>query len=300
MNEDNADLMEKLEETQIFLKQFKEFSHYSETDLAGVIIDVSDSFCELLGYKKIELIGQTHSIIKHPKEDTAKYRQLWKNLSEGKSWIGELRCVDKEGKDVWYNTNIFPRINTNNETIGYVAKRYNIADQKHAELLSITDDLTSLYNRRYFNKIFCKEKERALREKNNLIFIMIDIDYFKLYNDTYGHLQGDEALKQIASAIQKSSRRANDFSFRLGGEEFCIITSGMEKEKAIFYGESILQEIQSLKISHEKSPYGFLTVSMGIYIFHPNYFLECKEIYKLADEALYEAKNSGRNRLHIL
>lgn len=300
MNEDNKDLMKELKETEIFLKQFKEFSHYSETDLRGVIIDVSDSFCELLGYKKNELIGQTHSIIKHPKENDSKYRQLWEKIQKGESWIGELRCIDRHGNDIWYNTNIFPRINTNNETIGYVAKRYNIADQKHAELLSITDDLTSLYNRRYFNKIFCQEKERALREKNNLIFIMIDIDYFKLYNDTYGHLQGDEALKQIALTIQKSSRRANDFSFRLGGEEFCIITSGMQKNKAICYGKNILQQIRHLQIIHEKSPYGFLTVSMGIYISLPTYLLECKEIYKLADEALYKAKNDGRNQLHIL
>lgn len=280
-----------------FLKPFKEFSFYSETDLNGIITEISDSYSNLVGYKKEDLIGQKHSILKHPLEDNNKYKEIWENITNGKNWIGELRCIDKLGNDVWYKTIIFPKRNKEREIIAYAAKRQDITDKKYMELLSITNDLTGLYNKRFFKQTILNEKNRVKRTNQNLIFLMIDVDYFKKYNDSYGHLKGDEALKQVANVLKSNTKRVNDFAFRLGGEEFSILTSDLTFEKTFNYAEKIRTSIEELRIKNENSEYKNLTVSIGIFILEKNDYYNCDEIYKFADIALYKAKNSGRNKV---
>ncbi len=201
-----------------FLEQCKELSYGSKTDKYGVIIDISKSFCDVIGYKKEELIGKKHSILKHPLEDENKYKDLWETIINGNIWIGELRCLDKNKKDVWYKTTIFPQKNIEGKIVAYVAKRQDITDQKLFEDLSITDTLTNLYNRRYFNKIVDGEINRAKRFDKNFIIMMIDVDNFKIYNDAFGHLNGDNVLIKIAEILKTFTQRANDYAFRLGGD----------------------------------------------------------------------------------
>ena len=105
------------EELKLFIKPFKEFSFYSETDLDGKITDISDSLCELLGFTREELIGQNHSILKHPSENPLKYVEIWQTISKGKIWTGELRCLDKFGHDIWYKSIIFPKKDINGNII---------------------------------------------------------------------------------------------------------------------------------------------------------------------------------------
>lgn len=173
---------------------------------------------------------------------------------------------------------------------------------KELEKLSITDDLTKLYNRRYFNEVFSNELSRAIRDKNSFVCIMFDIDYFKLYNDTYGHLKGDEVLINISKSVQNSLKRSQDFLFRVGGEEFCIITSNMEKDKVITYVNFIKDNIEELKIKHEKNKASqYVTASFGIaYISQVKNHLFEDKIYAVADEALYRAKTNGRNKVEII
>ena len=290
----------EVEELKLFIKPFKEFSFYSETDLDGNITDISDSLCDLLGFNKEELIAKKHSIIKHPSENPLKYVKIWQTISKGKIWIGELRCKHKFGHDIWYKSIIFPKKDINGVIVGYGAKRQDITDRKIAELQSITDDLTNLYNKRFFKQIFSNERNRAKRNKKNLVLLMLDIDNFKKYNDMYGHFEGDKALKKVASIIRSNAKRANDFGFRLGGEEFAIITSNLSTDKIMKYSQKIRESIFNQKIIHKDNlDIGFLSVSIGVFNLEIKDSYCCDEIYKFADIALYRAKNSGRNKVVV-
>ena len=168
------------------------------------------------------------------------------------------------------------------------------------EVLSITDGMTKLYNRRYFDKVFSDELNRAKRKKHNFIFTMFDVDHFKQYNDTYGHDNGDKVLIQIAKVMQNFTHRANEFAFRIGGEEFCIITSEIDEETALKYIYKLMVAIEDSKIKHSgNSASEYVTASFGLIIidFEQEHKLSTQEIYKMADNALYEAKESGRNNV---
>jgi len=183
----------------------------------------------------------------------------------------------------------------------------NIA-KTHKELLllneelkniSITDALTGIYNRRYFDLIMPNELSKARRDKKNFVFAMVDIDNFKKYNDTYGHDKGDEALMAVAKELGKDLRRASDYVFRLGGEEFGIILSGIDKEKTKLLLENIRKKIENLKIPHEKNPPKVVTISIGICFVESKNSMSEKEIIKNADELLYRAKEDGRNMIKL-
>ncbi|QKF73773.1 response regulator receiver-modulated diguanylate cyclase (PAS domain) [Aliarcobacter faecis] len=280
-------------------KTFKEFSFYSETDLNGNIIEVSDSLCELTGYRKEQLIGQKHSILKHPNDEYIKYQDLWKTIISGNSWCGELQINDKSGNSIWYRTIIFPKMDSCGKIVAYGAKRQDITDKIEFERLSMTDSLTGLHNRRYFDKIFKNEINRAKRIKEDLILMIIDIDKFKLYNDYYGHLNADEVLKKIANILQMNYNRANDFIFRLCKEEFAILTSSDNSEKALLYVEKMRKEIENTKINHIKTENKILTISIGIFVLRPEDNFTENEIYDFADIALYKAKKALGNKVII-
>lgn len=130
--------------------------------------------------------------------------------------------------------------------------------------------------------------------------MMIDIDYFKQYNDTYGHHQGDTALISVANSLKKSLKRPEDYVFRLGGEEFCVITSEINKEGTLELEKRIKSNIESLLIEHIGSKCSsYLTASIGIKIVSDDLYLDYDDIYKLADDALYEAKDEGRNKIIV-
>lgn len=169
---------------------------------------------------------------------------------------------------------------------------------KLIEKLSITDELTSLYNRRHFNDIFTRELSRAKREKKPLAFLMFDVDFFKVYNDTYGHQKGDSALKELGHLLRNFCKRGSDFAFRLGGEEFGMIFSEESFEQALAFAQKIRKEVEDLGIVHTKSSVSdMLTISIGLVYFKEIGSVNENEIYKQVDEALYKAKAGGRNRV---
>lgn len=166
--------------------------------------------------------------------------------------------------------------------------------------ISITDPLTQLYNRRYFNAMFEKEIRRAAREEKYFSFIMLDIDHFKQFNDTYGHKKGDEALQRVAERLKSLLKRPSDYAFRLGGEEFGIMLYDMDKEQAVAFAEKIRHEIETTKIPHEKnSASKFLTISLGLINLLPSQTIHPDFLMVAADEALYAAKESGRNQVRL-
>ena len=165
--------------------------------------------------------------------------------------------------------------------------------------LSIKDGLTEIYNRRHFDESLINEWFRSLRSETSLSLILCDIDYFKQYNDNYGHQAGDECLKIIARLVEDYARRAGDVAARYGGEEFALILPDTNSETAGHIAEQIRTAIESQRIPHKTVRGGVVTISLGAASIVPSRVNQPAELVKMADEALYEAKNTGRNRVVI-
>jgi len=162
--------------------------------------------------------------------------------------------------------------------------------------LSITDELTGLYNRRYFKERFEREVVRAQRYNRPLTVLMIDIDYFKNFNDVNGHLMGDEILKRVAHTLESNIRKA-DLLARYGGEEFVVILPEIDKNHAMQVAEKLRATIEKKRFPKpENQPGKNLTISVGVAAF-PNDSTEARELLDFADRALYKAKAAGRNRV---
>lgn len=164
--------------------------------------------------------------------------------------------------------------------------------------LAFVDSLTQIFNRRYFDQRFAKEIGRAQRYQRAMSVLMIDIDYFKNYNDLLGHLAGDEALRQVADLLEKNLRKA-DVVCRYGGEEFVVILPEISAEAAGKVAEKLRQAIAAASFSGEENlPDKHLTISIGVAAF-PENGKNAEEMLKRADQALYKAKQSGRNRVMV-
>ncbi len=169
------------------------------------------------------------------------------------------------------------------------------------EKLSMYDGLTNIRNRRYFDETFEKTFNEIKRDKKSLAVLMIDIDFFKPYNDNYGHGQGDETLRKVAKALGKTIKRASDFVARYGGEEFVILLKDINKDGVEAVANNLLNAIRELKITHEFSKIeNYVTVSIGVSYYNSSSDITKLELLLKADETLYSVKNSGRNNFAIL
>lgn len=272
----------------------------SNTDLTGTITGVSKAMCEISGYAEDELVGQKHNIIRHPDMPSSLFKELWETISSGKVWENDIKNKKKNGDEYWVKTRISPILDESNKTIGYASIRIDITDKKRIEELSLTDELTKLCNRRYFNDIFPKEILRAIRESKEIGFAIFDIDNFKLYNDNYGHQAGDMALQKLSDTVMKHLHRASDYCFRLGGEEFGILIYDINIDKFRTLLENIRKAIFNLQINHKyNNKFNFITASFGATTFKCNCDISIKTIYKFTDELLYFAKKDGRNKIKL-
>lgn len=174
----------------------------------------------------------------------------------------------------------------------------DFVNHKTIEFLSYRDSLTGIPNRRQFNKVINSEWGRSMCCSTPLSLIIADIDFFKTYNDAYGHLAGDRILKQVADTLLTVVKRSNDFVARFGGEEFIIILPNTGEEGAFVVAEKLRMEIENLMIPHIKSPIGdYLTISLGIATSVPHSNISVEILIEKADQALYIAKGEGRNRV---
>jgi len=168
------------------------------------------------------------------------------------------------------------------------------------ESIASIDSLTGIANRRNFQEFFTKEWKRAVRHFTPMTIIMIDIDFFKAYNDAFGHPKGDQCLKKIATALKDSLKRPGDLVARYGGEEFIVLLSETDSSGALRVADQMRQAISNLNIEHPHSSVTpQVTVSMGIATTVPRIDSKPEDLTARADKALYRAKQSGRNRLCI-
>lgn len=180
-----------------------------------------------------------------------------------------------------------------------VAERTAELEQVNSNLfeLSNTDGLTGIPNRRKFDEVLNSEWNRATRTGQPLVAAIIDVDWFKKYNDHYGHLAGDDCLRKVASILKSKIRRSSDLVARYGGEEFAIISPGINKVNALEMANIICSAIAQANLPHAMSPFGMITVSVGVALIVPTIDVTPATLIQAADEALYHAKDSGRNQV---
>lgn len=263
-----------------------------ETDCQGIITDVNDAYCDSLGFKRTELIGKTHQSVRHNDMDKTFFQEMWQAISHDKTWSGEMfnYTVNKETK--CFNTYIEPVFH-HKVKVGYRAICEDITDKKLIEKISITDKLTDIFNRLKLDELVVEQIETYQRYKIDFSIILIDIDNFKIVNDTFGHDVGDNVLRHLATCLQNRTR-ATDFVGRWGGEEFLIICPNTNAKNALIAAEYIRESIEQEHFDGVNS----ITLSLGVTGFIEKDTLD--SIFKRADTALYKAKKSGKNISIIL
>ncbi|WP_039929149.1 diguanylate cyclase [Leptospira yanagawae] len=211
-------------------------------------------------------------------------KEIWDEVSGNQSKLS--KCL---GREVGFRVALLDYFINHNQKIEN-PKIIEIRLFAETEKLILVDELTRLYNRRHFETALVREFKQASRYNQNLSLLIIDIDDFKKINDTYGHLMGDEILKQVASKIS-TSLRMEDTACRIGGEEFAIIFPQSNEEQAMKAAEKLLQACRTILISGKP-----VTISGGL-VSYPDKVKLCEEMYDLADRALYAAKDSGKNQI---
>lgn len=288
------EIQRKLFRANMKLKEFKsiidKYVITATTKSDSTIIEVSDAFEKTTGYSKEELLGKEISIIKHPQRDKQIIKELWDTILEQKTWTGIIKNKKKNGEEFWLEQTIIPKINEENKNIeNFLSISVDITAKKELEKMAQIDKLTNIYNRRMLDDFLRIEVDIADRHKEDLSLIIIDIDYFKTVNDTFGHLMGDYILTQISKIILENIRNSDIFG-RYGGEEFLIICRKTNKENAFTLAEKLRILIKDFKFNE----IGHKTISLGISDFQKGDTVET--LLKKADSALYEAKNSGRDK----
>lgn len=177
-----------------------------------------------------------------------------------------------------------------------LARKLDVANRE-LKRLSASDGLTGIPNRRLFDEYIDREWRRARRNSTSLALMMCDVDHFKLFNDTYGHQAGDDCLRQVAGAIQKTMERGADIVARYGGEEFAVVLPETQIGGALFLAEKIRHAIHELHIPHSASASGQTSLSIGIAAMVPGENNQPEELIHAADQALYQAKYNGRDRV---
>ncbi len=167
------------------------------------------------------------------------------------------------------------------------------------EVLATQDSLTGLFNRRHFDSTLEQEWRRAKRERQPIAVLMADVDYFKKFNDRYGHLAGDDTLRAIAELIRSVPERSGDLVARYGGEEFVILLPGIDLQQSVQVADAIRLRVVEYNFAHEGSPFERVTVSIGCCSVVPSEGLLPSLVVQGSDQALYEAKRKGRNRVEM-
>jgi diguanylate cyclase (GGDEF)-like protein/PAS domain S-box-containing protein len=269
---------------------------------------VSPACREVLGYAPEELIGMTPVNTVHP-EDLQHVSLVFQTLMDGTidRRVLHNRARHRDGHWIWVEAQLKA---LKNEVTGRpegiigtlrdVSARKAIEDKlqdayRRLQALAEQDGLTGLSNRRYFDTALLREHRRALREKTNLALLMIDVDWFKAYNDRYGHPAGDECLKRIGEAIGEAARRPGDVAARYGGEEFSLLLPNTDEAGTAIVAERIREAVSALAIEHGDSPMRIATVSIGAVSMSAEAIAEPKALLRAADRALYRAKHNGRN-----
>lgn len=268
-------------------------------DLNGVVLDISNKLCRYLGLIENEVMGKKTDFFIQNNTSGTKLTDILMVAATGKVWAGDICITCINGEKKWIHSSIHPKLDDNYVVCGYTNLVYDISDRKAIEQLSFTDPLTTLNNRRLFDQVLNNEIKIANRNKTLLTLSIIDIDYFKKYNDHYGHPAGDSALIKVAQVLKHSMKRPNDYAFRIGGEEFGLVFSSLDQKETIALLDTIREKVAQLQIEHNGSNVSeSVTISIGAHVMDNENMLNSDQLYIKADEALYKAKEN-RNCVQV-
>lgn len=214
----------------------------------------------------------------------------------------ERRVAERTRELSRTNAELIEQLNASRDTESHLRSAQASLEEttQRYVLLSEIDPLTNLANRRKFDGFLSREWRRGVRNQEHLSLLLVDVDYFKLFNDTYGHGTGDDCLRAVAEVIAGAARRPGDLAARIGGEEFAVLLCDTGNDGAIIVAKQILSGIEQLAIDHETtrvSALDIVSVSIGVVSMLPDHSNGPNLIFYHADEALYAAKQSGRNCL---
>ncbi|MGC9525520.1 MAG: diguanylate cyclase domain-containing protein [Limnospira sp.] len=276
----------------------------------GQIGLVNAPACRFFGYSETELRSRSLKDLTHP-DDYQLDRTYKRRLLVGElpHYHLEKRYIRKDGEVIWGRLSVSLVRDARNRPLYFIAQLQDITEQRRAtealqranevlERQNRLDGLTRVANRRHFDEYLHREWQRLAREKRPLSLILCDVDYFKYYNDTYGHQAGDECLRRVARAMQDACGRSTDLVARYGGEEFAVILPGIDRAGALEVAGRIREEVRSLDIPHRSSAVSSrVTVSLGIDTRIPATGESPEHPIAAADRALYCAKRQGRDRI---
>ena len=265
----------------------------SKTTIDGKITYVNDEFCKITGYSRAEILGKTHRLVNNSSNPKKEFKRLWNTILAKRVYKGTIKNSSKNSKDYYIDITIVPILDKNENILEFLALSYNVTEHVQALNYAYTDQLTGIGNRHKFEEIFTIQLKQSKRNKSEFCLVLLDIDYFKKVNDTFGHLAGDKVLVTIANKISSSVREV-DFFARWGGEEFVLLLNGTCLEDALIVCEKFRKVVEELEL---EIPHN-ITVSFGVTQYKENDDLH--EMTKRADEALYQAKSDGRNCVRTL
>jgi len=324
-----AENMLKLSEERLKLALFASNQGLYDVNIRTGDIIVSQEYARILGYSPEDFTENiTKLLSRMPSDDSERFNSYYKAYLTGESlnFQIEFRQETKNGSQKWiYSHGNIVEWDSEGNPIRLIGTTSDITERKKMEQelidarnsleianknleianmeldsLSKTDALTGIANRRYFSETGEREWQRAIRTGGSIAIIMIDIDYFKYYNDFYGHQMGDECLKNVALAISKSVKRPPDVVARYGGEEFIIMLPDTELEGGKSVAAKILKNVELLNIEHKKSLVSpIVSVSVGVASSPPESGGSLLGLVVKADQALYKAKESGRNQFRF-
>ena len=265
------------------------------TDKDGYITYVNEALTRHTGYKKRELLGNTNKLFKSGQHSEVFYKKMYEAIEKKESYQATFINVKKNGELYYEDQVITPILNEeSNEIEYYVSTSKDITEsvkmQEKMKTLATMDSLTGIKNRYSVNNEIESEIKRVKRYSGSFALMMFDIDFFKRVNDTYGHDAGDYVLKEFSSIVLKAIRDTDMFG-RWGGEEFMLLAPNEDLDGAMILAEKVRKDIEAFEFDQVKH----ITVSIGMTICDAN--ADKEKLLKKVDEALYEAKESGRNRV---
>lgn len=272
-------------------------------DTRSVIHGFNPAAEKMFGYREDEVIGKEVTVLMPQELSRDHEKGLSRYLKTGeKRIIGKLVETTgrkKDGREFPIELGI-SELKTMSRHL-FTAMIRDISAhkklEKELEDLSHTDSLTGVNNRRFFDQQMEVEWKRSTRDTKPLSLVILDIDNFKIYNDTYGHIQGDECLKAVARALNNSLHRAGDFIARYGGEEFVVLLPGIDQEHALLLAETMRRAVELLSIENRGSTISkFVTISVGLATIEKTQGKNSNQLLTAADTALYMAKQKGKNR----
>ena len=283
---------------------------FYHVDMEGKITSANPEYAWMMGYESSDaVIEQITDFTVQTFYDPEKANEFMYTINEAEEVI-RFRCrlKRKDNSYVWALCYAKATHDESGRMDGFNGFSIDIRETVRAEnglkkanerlkLLSVIDGLTQIPNRRRFDEYLTSEWKRYCREKGHISLILCDIDFFKFYNDSYGHQSGDDCLKEVARAIHESARRSVDLVARYGGEEFVVVLPGTKLENAMIMAEKVRKNVKNLKIEHIKSKvHDYVTLSLGVAAMVPGNDNSAEELVAQADQALYEAKKNGRNQ----